>query len=650
MKKYLFIIPLILSLIMTNAFSQTEVPLTDNMTPDSNSYIKIIPGNYTLNDAGRDGLIQIRYKANITIDGDSVNVSGMNYSGYMIEILNSQNITIKNFKSVKNFFYAVEAFNSSNINIQNCNFTGNKVDSIGWISIWTDVDQALGGGILLDSCTGGRIIQNTSQYSNDGIALYHCDSVIISENNFSWNTSYGIRMYFSNNCLIYKDTCSNVNRPRTDPSDCAAILMLVSNNNTILNNDFTNSGDGVFLGQYQYSNIPNNNYFEFNDCSGSPHNAIEATFAGGNIFKHNICNTSQYGFWLGYSFNNVVDSNEVNYNQVAGISVDWGYNNLIFNNDFAGNPTGIQLTANGNPAKGYESNQSKDYKILNNIFKENTRAISSSNTEHVYLSENNFIRNWNDIDFADTIKSEKDTIYNNTFDRTVMYFIENNSPKTIHAENNSFTPDSEDYIFCKIYDSSAYNALGPVIWSPRKPGESPIVEYNPPSDLTEPETEWSVYTEECGWHGLAIPTKVEFDSTDRKVGKASIKVTTGNGWYVWVHYRPAGGKFAYWDLSKIQTMSFWVKGIDTNQSAFQYHQIRLGNDCGGYYKYEASAAVLNTALGRWKNYIVPLKGNSVWTRSAEGKSDVYMSEISYVEIYADTYGVGFELWLDGFTF
>ncbi|MEI6681732.1 MAG: right-handed parallel beta-helix repeat-containing protein [Bacteroidota bacterium] len=154
------------------------------------------------------------------------------------------------------------------------------------------------------------IFNNTMTMQNDGVALYHCDSVSLHNNNFSWNTSYGIRMFWTDTCHIYQNNCAHINRPLTDPSDCGAILLIVSNNNIVEHNDLSYSGDGIFLGQYQHSNIPNNNCFAWNECSYSPHNAIEATFAGGNVYRHNSCNYSAYGFWLGYSFNSVVDSND----------------------------------------------------------------------------------------------------------------------------------------------------------------------------------------------------------------------------------------------------------------------------------------------------------------------------------------------------
>jgi parallel beta-helix repeat protein len=645
----LFIIIFLIKL--TSLYSQTEIPLTNNMTVGSNSSVKIIPGTYKFWDYEEDGVIQIVGKENVTVDGSDVTVDGEKLVGYMIYIKDSKNIEIKNFKSVKNYFYALYADNCENIRINNCNFSNNKIDSSGWISIWTDYGQALGGGVLMNKCTGSIVDSNIMKNQNDGVALYHCTNITVSNNNFEWNTSYGIRMYFTDSCYIHDNVANNINRPYTDPSDCAAILMIVSNNNHVEHNDFRYSGDGVFLGQYQYSDIKNNNYFAFNDCSGSPHNAIEATFADGNVFKHNICNYSQYGFWLGYSFNTLVDSNEINNNQVGGISIEWAYDNTFTNNIINGNPIGVQLFERGNVSSDYPNNFSHNYTIENNLFEENTRAITSDHTEHIIVKNNQFLKNWNDIDFVTDSVSSNDTIINNTFVSPVIYFIENNSKKTIYAPDNSFTPDDSILINCKMYGKNYYSELGDIIWEPRQPGQLVSPDSSIPVELTEPPYDWSVYTEECGWHGLSIPTTVEYDSLDKKVGKASLKITTGNGWYVWVSYRPEEGKMPVWDLSQNQSLSFWVKGLDTNNGGFQFTRIRLGNTCGGYYNYTADASqILNTRMADWKLYEIPLKGSPTWKRTGEGNSDVSLSDINYIELYADTYGVGFTIWFDGLTF
>ena len=342
MKAVLFSILLIPSLLC----AQTIVPLTDNMQPASGANIKITGGEYAMNDVEENGIIRIIDKENITIDGSDVTVTGVGFKGYLVYIENSRNITLKNFDRISNFFYCVRAKNSSGLTIADNDFSYNKKDTVGWIFIWTGVEEALGGGVLLDRCTDSEIYGNLMTQQNDGVAMYGCNGIEIHHNTLNWNCGFGIRMNFTDHCHIHNNDCSHVNR-LTDPSDCAAILLIVANNNIVEHNDLTYSGDGVFLGQYEYSGIPNNNYFAYNDCSYSPHNAIEATFADGNVYKYNKCNYSHYGFWLGYSFNSLVEGNEIIGNLQSGVAVDRGYENTFKENMIRDNPYGFELWEGG---------------------------------------------------------------------------------------------------------------------------------------------------------------------------------------------------------------------------------------------------------------------------------------------------------------
>ena len=145
------------------AYAQALLPLQDNWLLPSDTSIKLIDSSYTFQDADLNGIIRIINQQNITIDGDSVTVDGLDHTGYMIYIENSRNITIKNFKSVLNYYYAVYIINSEQICIQNCTFSFNKVDSIGWITIFDGADSALGGGVFMDSCRDSEIFNNVMQ-------------------------------------------------------------------------------------------------------------------------------------------------------------------------------------------------------------------------------------------------------------------------------------------------------------------------------------------------------------------------------------------------------------------------------------------------------------------------------------------------------
>jgi parallel beta-helix repeat protein len=611
----------------------------------SNSNIKILGGDYVFGDYQLDGVIQIVGKENIVIDGDSVTVHGGNYTGYMINIENSDNIIIKNFEQVNNYKYAVRCLNSHDIMIEGNNFSHNKKDTTGWIQIWTTYTAALGGGVLFYNSSRLDVHDNLMTQQNDGVAMYQCDSAVIYNNIMNWNCGFGVRMNFTDNCWIHHNDLSNVNR-ETDPSDCAAILLIVSNSNLVEYNDLTNSGDGVFLGQYEYSQIPNNNRFYYNDCSYSPHNAVEATFADGNIYKFNNCNYSQYGFWLGYSFNTIVDSNEVIGNQNTGIAIDRGFNNSFTGNQISENPVGLDVWE-GSAISPYQDQFSHDYFLYNNLFEGNFRAVQAKKTEHLIAKNNHFLNNRSDFYFEGD--SFNDTISNNIFEGTTTYYFENKSPDNIYATDNQFIWMDDELTACKIYDKNDNAVYGDVIWQPFQPGQAPVYQTIPEADMAEPPAVWYAYPEACLGYGLHQPTTVDWDYNLKMVGEASIHLNTANGWDLGMMYRPGNNELASWNLTEQDSLVIWLKSVNNTGYGFQFCHIKLGNNCGGYYKYTASAAtILNPTMTQWKRYKVPLAGGSPWSRSIVG--DVSLSDISYVEFHADTWDMGFELWIDGMTF
>jgi nitrous oxidase accessory protein NosD len=635
---------LVLSVLAASA--QTYIPITDNMIIPSFSNIKFVAGNYTFADVPSNGVIQLEGVHNVILDGDSCRVNGVGYAGYMIKINNSYNVTIRNFDSVFRYKYAVYITNSNHITINGNVFCRNKVDSAGWIDVWANYTAALGGGVMMYQSRAAHIFDNVMTMQNDGVALYHCDSVNIHDNDFSWNTSYGIRMFWTDTCNIYQNNCAHVNRPQTDPSDCAALLLIVSNKNRVENNDLSYSGDGVFLGQYQHSDIPNNNYFAYNECSYSPHNAIEATFADGNIYKHNRCNYSHYGLWLGYSFNSVIDSNEIIGNYQSGLAIDRGFSNQVSDNLVKNNPIGIELWQ-GTPVSGYSTYLSQNYLIRNNNFDGNTRAISSINTKHALIGNNEF--NYSQtasVYFEGT--SATDTVMGNTFRTPTVYHINNNSANAKYAVGNLFLPSDTALISAKIYDKHDNAAKGDVLWQPELPGPPTLLQTLPPCDMAEPGAIWYGYPEVGYPAAVKIPDTLYYDIAEKKVGSASVKLVTSRGWDLALNYRPAGDSVSGWQLADNDTLWFWVRTIKQPQFGFQYFSVRVGDDHGNYYRYNAAPALLNAANQLWKQYRFPLSGNTQFSRSAIGTMS--LNQVNYVEFHADTWDYGFTIWLDGVQF
>jgi parallel beta-helix repeat protein len=624
--------------------STGQIPVIKGMNLEGNMSYTLLYKNYNIGVAENESVIKIHGVSNILLDGNEVQSHGEAYKGYFIDIQDASMIEVSDFDTLSSYFYAVNVDNSNNVSISNNNFSNNKMDQIGWIHIWHDIDNALGGGVLIHNSRKVDIQENTMQFQNDGVAMYSCDSIQVQNNNLSWNTGYGIRMFHSDSCTIVNNDCSHANRT-TDPSDCAAILLFFSRENYVVDNDFSYGGDGIFtnenktMGNSIPNFLPSNNYFANNDCSWSPHNAIESVFTDGNIFENNICDYSNYGLWLGYSYDLEVIGNQINNNSASGIAIDRGFDNIIVGNEIKNNNTGLDLWEGGGTGlPGYTNQTSHDYLVDGNIFEANGRAIKSEYTEYALIQNNTFAYNYTDIYIEDN--PVVDTITANVFGNAVYSYINNQSITNIFAEQNTF-PDDTDLVDCKIFDQNDDPYLGLVDYQPFFPSAVEF-EMEPPGDLVEPNTSfWTIFVED------GMPTTMTWDTEDKQVGDASIHVVTESGYDVIPHYWPEGGKMADWTLTEEDTLQFWLKTINPHSLQFQQFYIRLGNNCNAYYQFTTPLSNINSTIGNWVKFDVPLAGNTTWTRTSNG--EVSFSEIAYFEFNLDTWDWGFEFWIDGVT-
>jgi len=628
------------------ATAQPCVTPVDDLLLTSNTTVTLCPGTYTLTDALGDGLLRVDNAHDVTIDGAGVQLIGPGRSGYAILIRNSSRVTLRNFAGISGYFYAVRVEESDSVVIDSCTAVGNARDDAGFIDVWSDVSQAHGGAVLFDRSRYGTVSRCVFTGSNDGVALYHCAGMTIARNNLSRNTAFAVRMFYADSCVVLENDGSHTYRENPVNSDAGAILMIVSNENRIEGNDFTYSSDGVFLGQYGHHLTPNNNLFVGNDCSYSPHNAFEATFASGNIFRRNKANFSGYGFWLGYSFNTVVDSNEIIGNReqlsvgTAGIAFDRGYNNSIRHNRIDANAVGILLWK-GDPIPGYESQPSERYTITDNSFGDNVRAVDVSGTDELDIRGNEFLRNYEAVALGAGNASV--TMNGNAFGSTVMLWIANTGESSIDATRNTFPVADTALIRAKIYDADDDPQVGPVVFVPFDVAGEGEVETAIPQELTDPDSGvWSVFASD------GAPSAAGWDQGMKMSGAASLKVVTESGWDVNVHRWPASGLTTAWDLASKTTLSFSVYALNANEGSFQEFSVRLGNESGGYLQYSTSSDMLSGAIGQWRRIDVPLAGSTLWQKSAAGH--VVLDSIAYVEVHADTWGGGFTLWIDGMSF
>jgi parallel beta-helix repeat protein len=119
-----------------------------------------------------------------------------------------------------------------------------------------------------------------------------------------------------------------------------------SSRNVFRRNTARLGGDGFFLaglGPTGEKRGCDDNLFEENDGSLSPNVAFEATFSRGNVFRNNHADRSNYGFWLGFSWDTEVSCNRMVMNRQAGIAVENGHGFQVRGNSFQGNGHGVLI-------------------------------------------------------------------------------------------------------------------------------------------------------------------------------------------------------------------------------------------------------------------------------------------------------------------
>ncbi len=135
-------------------------------------------------------------------------------------------------------------------------------------------------------------------------------------------------------------------------------------------------------------------------------------------------------------------------------------------------------------------------------------------------------------------------------------------------------------------------------------------------------------------------TAVTNDSERIRTGEQSLKFVTESGSGTGLRY-PTSADKPRWDLSGTDRLYFYIWAA--NDQSFQGEQpvLRLIGPNGSY-RYTPGGTL--TPYGAWRFFEVPLAGGEGWTRTEEGSAS--LTEINQVEIWSDTWGAGFTLYVD----
>lgn len=262
-----------------------------------------------------------------------------------------------------------------------------------------------GGAFYLADVHGGEVRDSKAVQGANGLMLVRCDSLAITDNDFSFNSGTGVALYRSSgNRIVHNridfDMRGYSHKFYRRGQDSAGLLMYEqSSGNIIAYNSITHGGDGVFLWAGQSTmdsgtGGANDNLFYGNDFSFAAANGIEATFAR-NAFVSNRSNGNEYGVWGGYSYETKIVGNDLSGNRI-GVAIEHGQQNTVSWNRIAGGTTGISLWADSvtDTSWGYPKHRdvrSRDYQVSNNGFAKLRVGVRARNTEDLILAWNTWV-------------------------------------------------------------------------------------------------------------------------------------------------------------------------------------------------------------------------------------------------------------------
>ena len=357
---------------------------------------RLAPGVYAL----RDGL---KIAADgITLEGAGVLLVNPARQQVGIHAENRQGVTIRGI-AVSGFYHGLRFDHCRDVVVEGVRVRDtHEIEGIEtFLYLWTPVEQAYGAAILLHDVQGGAVRDCDLQHQMNGVLLYNSHGIIIERSNASFNSGWGVYLNGSSDNSIQDnrlDFCNRLfRRPESGAirveADAAGIVLVEGScRNQILRNSCLCGGDGIFITGYNHKGDKrpcDDNLIEDNDCRLSPNNAIESTFCRGNIFRRNDCSRSNYGFWMGYSWDNLIEDNTIDSCRMVGIAIEHGHGFVIRRNRILYNREGVRLFTRGGTVLEHwpEWTVSYDYTLEENLIEQNQIGFNGYTGPEIPLDE-----------------------------------------------------------------------------------------------------------------------------------------------------------------------------------------------------------------------------------------------------------------------
>ncbi len=401
---------------------------------------------------------------NVTISGQGVRLISPTGAGAAISARGRRGLTIRDM-AISGYQHGIRLDDCADVTIENVTVRG-TAEIVGidtFLYLWQPIEQVYGGAILLNRVSGGLVRGCDVQHQMDGMLLYGCSGLTVEHNNASFNSGWGVYLAASSDNIVQDnqlDFCNRLYRRPEDRSvraeaDAAAIVLVFgSSRNQFRRNSCIGGGDGIFVAGYRHpGDIQpcNDNLFEDNDCRLSPNNAVEATFSRGNIFRRNDCSRSNYGFWMGFSWDTVIEDNTIEFNRWTGIAAEHAHDLIIRNNRIRLNGDGVRLWTRGGVVVPYWPGHEVTYNVTleDNLIEQNISGFvgytgaetTVRDCHHFHLKGNTFHDNRVGAQFKRVTDSD---VSRNTFAGNIEAALRLIGQPDVLLQHNTFEGNAQD--------------------------------------------------------------------------------------------------------------------------------------------------------------------------------------------------------------
>ncbi len=367
------------------------VEVTQDDTVITESCRIVIPPGTVIEDVNNDGVIQIG-ASDIEIDfaedselrGTPPGTPPDKYRGYGIRLDGHHNVSICHAR-ISGYWCGIWATKADWLTIEGADASDNRRAYLKSTPVAEDGGDWLfphnnDNNEWLNNYAAAIYVEDSREvtvrdcgvwHGQNGLCLDRVDDSKIYDNDFSFNSGWGIALWRSSRNVISRnaiDFCVRgySHRVYNRGQDSAGILMFEQNHdNVIAENSATHGGDGVFgfagrealgeVGQHPlewYKGRGNtNNLLVNNDFSYAPAHGIEMTFSFQNKFIGNrMVENAICGVWGGYSQDTLIAGNHFEGNgemayglERGGVNIEHGKDNRIVYNRFKNNKCGVHL-------------------------------------------------------------------------------------------------------------------------------------------------------------------------------------------------------------------------------------------------------------------------------------------------------------------